>query len=834
MRKHIKKKLLELIHTLEMANQLLQNIIIKGDVRQLLEVLEEEQKAAIVIGEQIEESEGEGMQVVVLLEKYCELLWQMSQAETRKEWKFFRKQLVRQIKEIKSDIQAIQEQYHVVFLPYNASMWDCMESVWREASKDEECVCHVIPIPYYDILPDGTAGECHYEADRMPGYVPITHYEKYQLQEEHPDIIYIHNPYDNGNRVTSVAPDYYSSVLKNYTDMLVYIPYFIERGHMSQMHSLLPAYQNVDRIILQSECMLEDIDLSIPREKLLVLGSPKEERMIWMETHKEEIEMPDGWREKIGGKTVFFLNTSISSILNDGIKRLGKVEEVFDVVAGREDAALIWRPHPLLEATLQAMRPALFKKYRQLVKRFQREDLGILDMTADVERAVALSDGYIGESSSSVVNLFHAVCKPRLFLGTQKFYQPTADEMKSDSTYDICRVGDALWFITDNLQLLCKLDLPSGKLEVVESIPGVPEGTKAYYLSIVHYDGKLILVPGVGESLCIYDIETRVFTNYYYRGEYVFVSFGKAILHGHELFLTPRDYPALVSFDMDTCRFTYFPECIADMYDAMGVSRPTPPFLWGVSWHEDELYLAAYEGNCVLIFNMENRSYRIKRIGKHENAYYGMVSDEQYNWMITHNGSKVVRWARKTGEIVEYEIFPQKFEAGNIAFVNLLDFGDSLYLIPFLANAICRFDKNTNEISFVEFKLPYKENEYASKYYNLGGRRYKFAKKVSDWEIAALSLYDCSFVVMDVKTLRCKRYPLRVEDNVSWECRRQMNYQLDMCENQKRPLVKYIESVCRGYPKAFCKKGAQISKLNTENHIGERIHTAIKSSCILA
>ena len=48
----------------------------------------------------------------------------------------------------------------LVFLPYKASMWDCMESVWRAAVEDEEhCKVYVVPIPYADLNPDHSVKE---------------------------------------------------------------------------------------------------------------------------------------------------------------------------------------------------------------------------------------------------------------------------------------------------------------------------------------------------------------------------------------------------------------------------------------------------------------------------------------------------------------------------------------------------------------------------------------------------------------------------------------------------------------------------------------------------
>ena len=44
----------------------------------------------------------------------------------------------------------VETKVEVVFFPYKASMWDCMESVWRLLKEDSAFECHVVPIPYYE------------------------------------------------------------------------------------------------------------------------------------------------------------------------------------------------------------------------------------------------------------------------------------------------------------------------------------------------------------------------------------------------------------------------------------------------------------------------------------------------------------------------------------------------------------------------------------------------------------------------------------------------------------------------------------------------------------
>lgn len=139
-----------------------------------------------------------------------------------------------------------------------------MESVWKAADEDPDCDAYVVPIPYYDRNPDHSLGEFHYEGGDFPDYVPIIHYEAYDFEKRRPDVVYIHNPYDDTNYVTSVDPRVYSNELKKYTDKLVYIPYFVlsepDANNPNDVDAIshfviTPVVLNADKVIVQSEAM---------------------------------------------------------------------------------------------------------------------------------------------------------------------------------------------------------------------------------------------------------------------------------------------------------------------------------------------------------------------------------------------------------------------------------------------------------------------------------------------------------------------------------------------------------------------------------------------------
>ena len=82
---------------------------------------------------------------------------------------------------------------------------------------------------------------------------------------------------------------------------------------------------------------------------------------------------------------------------------LEKMKEVFRFFEGnQEEIALLWRPHPLIKATIESMRPELWLSYQKIVEQYKKEGWGIYDDTADVDRAMIISDAYYGDYSSLV------------------------------------------------------------------------------------------------------------------------------------------------------------------------------------------------------------------------------------------------------------------------------------------------------------------------------------------------------------------------------------------------------------------------------------------------
>lgn len=415
MRAYLKKDFINLLGTMtEGIQYMYDNADSKPDF-----MLDDCSNAAVSIRDNIRELEGEHNQADPMLAGLVEGLSSARREIERPE--LFKSRCLGLIKQVRAVGECIKKrlptQLEIAFFPYKASMWDCLESVWREARQDECCSCSVVPIPYYEINGNGVEPRFCYEGGDFPKDVPIIHYSEYDLEKQHPDIIYFHNPYDQHNLVTRVDERYYSVNLKKHTDMLVYISYFVHGAYLdpdTAKRMLLKIGEvNADRVVVQSEYHKQMmISYGMKPEKLIAAGSPKFDALIRAEERYTEV--PEEWQAALKDRRVFLWNTTLKSILEDE-EWFKKTSALVKALTENPDCALIWRPHPLLEATIHSIRPQFRDEYLKLKNSVLSMPNAILDQSGDANLAIILSGALISDYSSIMLQ-YCATGKPILTL----------------------------------------------------------------------------------------------------------------------------------------------------------------------------------------------------------------------------------------------------------------------------------------------------------------------------------------------------------------------------------------------------------------------------------
>ena len=511
-----------------------------------------------------------------------------------------------------------------VFLPYKASMWDSLESIWRAAAADKEhCETLVIPIPYCNLSADHKPLQWHVETNLFPKDVPVTSYDAVNLEDLHPDAIFVHNPYDQYNRVTSVDSRYYTSHLKDLTDCLVYVPYYVSELVTGMNFCRVPGVIHADLVIAQDRINQKKFEreypLGVPPSgKFLPLGSPKLDQVI--RARKENFQLPADWQRITHKKKIFLYNTSINATLQHPEKVCVKLRELFQQYREDEEWAFWWRPHPLLKATLKSMLPTIYDEYCQLEEMYRRERWGVYDDTSNLQRAIAYGDIYYGDHSS-VIPLFLATGKPVVLQDFDYINHPGKIPAWTSA---IASDGENLWFVEGNLNVLMRYTPRTKKFICMGKLPGEKLMQEDAYLGIAYAVGKIFLLPYTGDNFLVYHIQEKRFSKIPYPDQ---ADYARRLYHAfvfeHWIYCTPsEDYPYILRVDCEREIIDRLID-VRSIFSSAGV--PAQTFISMASRFDyDHLILAADGTTKSVLFDMRNLVSQIVDVG---NA----VSDFQMN-----------------------------------------------------------------------------------------------------------------------------------------------------------------------------------------------------------
>lgn len=569
----------------------------------------------------------------------------------------------------------------IVFLPYKASMWDSLESIWMAADKDKEhCDTMVVPIPYCDRNPDATVARWHYEINDFPKYVPVIDHRTVDLAKLHPDVIFIHNPYDNCNAVTSVDMQYYSRYLKNYTDNLVYVPYFVVGDTISPHFCQTPGVINADHVIVQDENIKEQYEKyypggNPPAGKFLALGSPKFDKV--QHTTRADYTLPPEWSRLIKGRKVVLYNTSLTTMLNYTSFFCRKLREVFDFFRQRQDVVLWWRPHPLLRATFESMRPDYYDEYCALEQQYRNEGWGIYDDTPDVDRAIVCSDAYYGDLASSLVWLYRVTGKPMLFQGM------SAVRFGRYHFLGIAEESADEWLIKPYTRNgLLRIDAQTGWVSVAEAFAHpVMVGNEiinAPYFAMHQVGQKIYLLPWGTQTMRTYDMRTGTYhsANLVQDEEKASLFIVGARAYGQRLYCWGYRY-ALLEFDMQTNR-------AVAVYQLPGV-EPSQMNSYGLleaaCMMGSKLCLPLNQLNGFVWFDCETKESALCRVGNDEMRFVDAVAIDDQLWLLACT-PHLIRYHMHTGTWQIYPLLDNKPLAAVPYFTGMCQLHDCLLMFP--------------------------------------------------------------------------------------------------------------------------------------------------------
>ncbi|MFI3177668.1 MAG: hypothetical protein R3Y67_09305 [Eubacteriales bacterium] len=503
----------QLLNSILMMQECHRHIMQSQDDSEQIELLQLCQEMAVQVGTLVEEQVSDNVtsqNIVEILEQYCDEVFQVSQViEIGSE------EIGQAIGVCESTLGKAQdnignlqsEKMVAVFLPYNASMWDALDTVCRSAMQEEEWETYVMPIPYYSLTVERKVDKNHFEYELFPQELPLVDYRKCPLESLQPDVIFYHNPYDDYNRVTSVHPDFYSRNLQKITKQLVYIPYYLSEQMTGPHMVTLPGIQNAWKVMVQTEAIRKQFLEEYPEDKIINLGSPKMDRLM-NEVHHPS-PLPQEWQDKIAGKKVLFFNTHLTSVMNQPEKFLDMITYVMEVMERNQDIIVLWRPHPLMKETITSFheKPFLKKQYEQCIHTFKSLPNAIYDETSELHRSMAISHAYIGTQKSSVFRMYKHLNRP-IYVMNDIF----SKENPSNGFIPRSNVGvvyqNRYWQVDYRINALFQTDLHSSISTYVTTFSHNSIWENNSYQCRGQQNGWLILVPTTRRELVLYHVNS--------------------------------------------------------------------------------------------------------------------------------------------------------------------------------------------------------------------------------------------------------------------------------------------------------------------------------------
>jgi len=593
----------------------------------------------------------------------------------------------------------------MVFFPYKRSMADSLQSIWETAMADPACDVAVCPIPYFDRLPNGALGQMHYEVQGYPKGTPIVNWQEYDVKEHRPDVIFIMNPYDEGNYVTSVHPDFYSKNLRKYTDLLVYTPYFVVEDDVPAHFCTTAGCVYAHKVIVQSEKIRNSYvrayrnafgsNFGIPEDKFIAAGSAKFDKVLT--TRRADCKLPSAWVKLIADKKVILYNTTVSSLLQHDTQYLKKLQSVLDVFQARNDVILWWRPHPLLETTLASMRPALLDTYRNIVRRFLDQKHGIYDCTADLHQSIVWSDALFSDHSS-IVALYQMTGKPILLQDAAE-----TNENANPRILSLLEDGAYLWFVDENINALFKIPKNTLVPEYMGTFPSEKPIGASLVRQAVILDDIIYFAPLNAEHILAFSKKSGDFFHIPFKSalqkENSAMNYSGAVAYGKYVYFTPFRQANIMRLDTETHEIQFFTEWLK-LFSTSAESMPDVYSLMPLPMGEDSFLLPMCFTNAVLEFNMKTNSSVLHQVGDKENAYSGICYDGEQYWLTPRHNTAIVKWNPRNGQY-------QPFQFSSIAastntrylFLRPVCFDGFIWVFPQNFEHVLKINIKTNEIS---------------------------------------------------------------------------------------------------------------------------------------
>lgn len=216
---------------------------------------------------------------------------------------------------------------------------------------------------------------------------------------------------------------------------------------------------------------------------------------------------------------------------------------------------------------------------------------------------------------------------------------------------DCVRVGDKIYFIAKNFNIIFNLELSSGNIGIVDSLPKERMLEDRLGAKIVSFGDYLYFAPMKAKKIWRYDISNAQWKSYELKHiadnemPYYFMI---TVEYKDRLFFVGGNYPAIVVLDLKTEEISYIE---SPMNERMSVKKDAKDSFFRSDYvlKDNCMLLASCIKNEVLRLNLDTYEYEYLPVGESDYKYSGIGYDGQ-NYFLSPRGMKpAVLWDGKDG-----------------------------------------------------------------------------------------------------------------------------------------------------------------------------------------